>query len=122
MCSRFGPFLALLVSLLVAAPQPAAAQLTEERTPGLRLIYLDGTESYLVPHATRTTLNSLAFQKKLFGFDPEQDLTVVLLDMSDAGNAGATSVPGNMVRVQIAPLGFAFETMAANERLNTIMN
>ena len=119
---RFGPFIALVVSLLAAAPQPAAAQLTEERTPGLRLIYLDGTESYLVPHATRTTLNSLAFQKKLFGFDPQQDLTVLLLDMSDAGNAGATSVPSNMVRVQIAPLGFAFETMAANERLNTIMN
>src|SRR5688500_7234142 len=115
-------FRALLVSLLVAAPQSAAAQLTEERTPGLRLVYLDGTESYLVPHATRTTLNSLAFQKKLFGFDPQQDLTVLLLDMSDAGNAGATSVPSNMVRVQIAPLAFAFETMAANERMNTIMN
>jgi hypothetical protein len=119
---RFAPLLALLVSLLVAAPQPVAAQLTEERTPGLRLVYLDGTESYLVPHATRTTLNSLAFHKKLFGFDPQTDLTVVLLDMSDAGNAGATSVPSNMVRVQIAPLGFAFETMAANERMNTIMN
>src|SRR5687768_15649610 len=117
----FRLFSALVVcSLIVAAP--AAAQLTEERTPGLRLVYLDGTESYLVPHATRTTLNSLAFQKKLFGFDPQQDLTVLLLDMSDAGNAGATSVPSNMVRVQIAPLGFAFETMAANERLNTIMN
>ena len=119
---RFRFFSALLVSSLVVTAQPAAAQLTEERTPGLRLVYLDSTESYLVPHATRTTLNSLAFQKKLFGFDPQTDLTVVLLDLSDAGNAGATSVPGNMVRVQIAPLGFAFETMAANERLNTIMN
>ena len=118
----FGQYSALLVSLLVAVAQPAAAQLMEERSAGLRLVYLDGTESYLVPHATRTTLNSLGFQKKLFGFDPATDLTVVLLDMSDAGNAGATSVPGNMVRVQIAPLGFAFETMAANERLNTIMN
>ena len=117
-----GLFLALLVSLLVLAPQQAAAQLTEERTADLRLIYLDGTESYLVPHATRTTLNSLAFHKKLFGYEPQEDLTVLLLDMSDAGNAGATSVPNNMVRVQIAPLGFSFETMPANERLNTIMN
>ena len=118
----FGLVGALLLSLFVAAPRPASAQLMEERSPDLRLIYLDGTESYLVPHATRTTLNSLAFQKKLFGFDPQQELTVLLLDMSDAGNAGATSVPSNMVRVQIAPLGFAFETMAANERMNTIMN
>ena len=117
-----GLFLALVVSLLVAVPYPAAAQLTEERTPDLRLIYLEGTESYLVPHATRTTLNSLAFHKKLFGFEPQQELTVLLLDMSDAGNAGATSVPNNMVRVQIAPLGFSFETMPANDRINTIMN
>src|SRR5688572_32187101 len=86
-----GPFLALLVSVLIAVSHPAAAQLTEERTPELRLIYLEGTESYLVPHATRTTLNSLAFHKKLFGFEPEQELTVLLLDMSDAGNAGARS-------------------------------
>jgi hypothetical protein len=106
----------------VVAPQAASAQLTEERTPELRLIYLDGTESYLVPHATRTTLNSLAFHKKLFGFEPDEELTVVLLDLSDAGNAGATSVPNNMVRVQIAPLGFSFETMPANDRINTIMN
>ncbi|HJU44484.1 MAG TPA: hypothetical protein VJ691_16775 [Vicinamibacterales bacterium] len=111
---------AFVCSLGVAAP--ASAQLIEQRTPGLRLVYLDGTESYLVPHVTRTALNSLAFQKKLFGFDPDTDVTVVLLDLSDAGNAGATSVPDNMVRVQIAPLGFAFETLAANERMNTIMN
>ena len=117
-----GLFLALVVSFLVAVPKPAAAQLIEERTPDLRLIYLDGTESYLVPHATRTTLNSLAFHKKLFGFEPQEELTVLLLDMSDAGNAGATSVPTNMVRVQIAPLGFSFETMPANDRINTIMN
>ena len=85
-------------------------------------MYVDGTESYLVPHATRTTLNSLAFQKKLFGFDPSENLTVLLLDLSDSGNAGASSVPHDLVRVQIAPLGFTFETLAANERLNTIMN
>lgn len=113
-----------LVAFLVAFPfvQPAAGQLAEEDTPGLRVVYLDGTESYLVPHATRTALNSLAFQKKLFGFDPKDDVTVLLLDLSDAGNAGASSVPDDLVSVQIAPLGFAFETLAANERLNTIMN
>ena len=102
--------------------RPAAAQLTEESSPGLRVVYFDGTESYLVPHATRTALNSLAFQKKLFGFDPKEDVTVLLLDLSDSGNAGAASVSHDLVTVQIAPLGFSFETLAANERLNVIMN
>ena len=117
-----GPLVALLVAISLITAGPAAAQLTEQRSPGLRLIYFDGTESYLVPHATRTALNSLAFQRKLFGFDPQEDLTVLMLDLSDSGNAGAASVPGNLVSVQIAPLGFAFETLAANERLNVIMN
>src|SRR5206468_6325236 len=57
-----------------------------------------------------------------FGFEPGEDLTLLLLDFSDVGNAGASSVPHDLVRVQIAPLGFAFETIAANERMNTIMN
>lgn len=117
-----GLVVSLLLLVSVAASVPAAAQLTQEQSPGLRVVYVDGTESYLVPHVTRTALNSLAFQKKLFGFDPATELTVVLLDLSDAGNAGATSVPSNLVRVQIAPLGFTFETLAANERMNTIMN
>src|SRR6187401_3480035 len=112
----------LLVAFLCVFPLTAAAQLTEERSAGLRVIYFDVTEGYLVPHATRTALNSLAFQKKLFGFDPREDVTVLLLDLSDSGNAGASSVPGDLVSVQIAPLGFSFETLAANERLNTIMN
>jgi hypothetical protein len=112
----------LFAAILLAFPLAAAAQLTQERSPGLRVVYLDVTEGYLVPHVTRTALNSLAFQKKLFGFDPADDLTVLLLDLSDSGNAGASSVPGDLVTVQIAPLGFSFETLAANERMNTIMN
>jgi hypothetical protein len=114
--------LGIALSALGALHGTASAQLTEEQSPGLRVVYVDTTESYLVPHATRTTLNSLNFQKKLFGFSPSDDLTVLLLDLSDSGNAGATSVPRDLVRVQIAPLGFTFETLAANERLNTIMN
>ncbi len=112
----------LFVAFLCVFPLPAAAQLTQEQSAGLRVIYLDVTEGYLVPHVTRTALNSLAFQKKLFGFDPKEDLTVLVLDLSDSGNAGASSVPANLVSVQIAPLGFSFETLAANERMNVIMN
>src|SRR6186997_3213212 len=99
---RCGVILPFLFAFSLAAVRPAAAQLTEEQTPGLRVVYLDGTESYLVPHATRTALNSLAFQKRLFGFDPREDVTVLLVDLSDSGNAGASSVPNDMVRVQIA--------------------
>lgn len=110
------------VLLLLSAAQPAGAQLASFETGRLRLVYFDGTETYLVPHAARTFLNSLAFQQRVLGFEPGEEITVLLADFEDHGNAGASAVPRNMVMVQISPLSFAFETIAANERMNTIMN
>jgi hypothetical protein len=107
---------------LALANGSAAAQLSEEKTPGLRVVYADGSGSFLVPHATRTTLDALAFQKKLFGYDPPKDLTVLLMDLADTGNGGASSVPHDLVRMQIAPVDLAFETIPANERMNAILN
>ena len=88
----------------------------------MQLVYLDPTETYLVPHAARTFLNSLAFQRRLFGFDPGDPVSLLLIDISDLGNASATVVPRNAVTVEIAPMNFAFETIAGNDRMNIVMN
>ena len=108
--------------MLAGVPARAHAQLNAIELADVRIVYFEGTEGYLVPHAARTFLNSLAFQRRLFGLDPREKTTVLLLDFSDSGNAAATVVPRDLLTVQIAPLSFAFETLAANERLNTIMN
>jgi len=113
-------FLSLL--LLCASAPSASPQLSTQEGSGLRLVYFDGTESYLVPYAARTFFNSLAFQARLLGYEPEEDITVLLADFEDYGNAGVSVVPRSTMMVQIAPLSFAFETIAANERMNTIMN
>ena len=52
------------------------------------MVYFEGAESYLVPYAMRTFFNSLAFQQKLFGYEPDTDITVLLADFADYGNAG----------------------------------
>ena len=90
-------------------------------TPELRLVYIDPQETFLVPHAVRTFLNSIAFQRRVFGLDTKKPINVLLTDFQDAGNAGATVVPYDAVTVQIAPLSFAFETIAGNDRMNIIM-
>ncbi len=108
--------------LMLCGAKVASAQLATFETAGLRLVYLDPSESFLVPHAARTFLNSLAFQKRLFDFEPSDEITLLLTDFSDTGNAGASVVPRNTVTVEIAPLNFAFETIAGNERMNIIMN
>jgi hypothetical protein len=116
-------FLACATALgILAASAPLEAQLRSVETPELRLVYFDPTETFLVPHAARTFLNSLAFQRRLFKFDPSDRITLLLADFQDAGNAGATVVPYNSVMTQIAPLSFAFETIAGNDRMNIIMN
>ena len=112
----------LLIALLLAGVVPAHAQLATTETEGVRFVYLPGTQDYLVPHAARTFLNALAFHKKLFGFEPSEEITVLMLDLEDSGNASATSVPRDILTVQIAPLNFAFETIAGNDRMNIIMN
>jgi hypothetical protein len=101
---------------------PARAQLRAVETPELRLVYVDPSETFLVPHAVRTFLNSIRFQKRVFGFDGTHRVTVLLMDFQDGGNAGASVVPYDTLTVQIAPLSFAFETIAGNERMNIIMN
>jgi len=112
---------ALVVALLVS-PLPVQAQLAMLETANLRLVYFDPSETFLVPHAARTFLNSLEFQRRVLGFEPDEPTTVLLTDFSDSGNAGASVVPRNVLTVDIAPLSFAFETIAGNERMNIIMN
>jgi hypothetical protein len=113
---------ALIVAAAAATPASAHAQLSFVETAGMQLVYLDPTETFLVPHAARTFLNSLAFQRRLFDFNPADPIPVLLTDISDSGNAGASVVPRNALTVEIAPLNFAFETIAGNERMNVLMN
>jgi hypothetical protein len=110
-----------LLAILVPAV-PARAQLATVETPEVRLVYFDGTESYLVPHVARAFLNALQFEGALFGYDPHEPITLLLADFSDAGNAAAGTVPRNLMAIQIAPLNFGFETIATNERMTTLMD
>jgi hypothetical protein len=113
---------AALVCAALVHPPPAHAQLSTQEGSHLRLVYFEGAESYLVPYAVRTFFNSLAFQARLLGYEPDTDITVLLADFEDHGNAGVSVVPRSTMMVQVSPLSFAFETLAANERMNTIMN
>jgi hypothetical protein len=115
-------FSAAALIMVLALPAVSRAQLAKVEVGTLRLVYFEGSESYLAPHVARAFLTSMAFQKTLLGFEPKELVTVLLADFSDSGNAGAGAVPRDSLTVQIAPLSFAFETLAANERMTTIMN
>ncbi|HET7291634.1 MAG TPA: hypothetical protein VFM88_04350 [Vicinamibacteria bacterium] len=101
---------------------PAQAQFAALETDDLRLVYISPTMSFVTPHAARCFENSMGFQRRLFGYSPSEKVNVLLLDLQDSGNASAGAVPRNSLQVQLAPLQFTFETMLANERMNTLMN
>jgi hypothetical protein len=104
-----------------AGAPPAWAQLAKVETPEVRLVYVPD-EAFVVPHAARTFLNSLAFQKRLFDFTPTERITVLLTDFEDGGGATASTVPRNNLSVSLAPLSAPFETVTSNDRMNLIMN
>jgi hypothetical protein len=112
---------ALATLTLLGQARPVSAQLQLAEAGSLKLVYIAPSETFLVPHATQTFLNSATFLEKLFDYVPSEKITVLLADFSDTGNAGAGSVPFNGMRVQIAPLSFTFETIVAGERMRTIM-
>jgi hypothetical protein len=109
------------LALLLTGARPAYSQLAKVETPEARLVYVPD-DAFLIPHAARTFLNSLAFQKRLFDFTPTERITVLLTDFADAGGASANSVPRNNLAISIAPVNAPFETVTSNDRMNLIMN
>jgi hypothetical protein len=117
--------------LLLAAGLCCALQTQAEAKPfemdvletdDLRLIYFDPFQTYLVPHVVRNFHNSYEFQKYLFGWQPQEKSTIILTDLSDYGNAGASASPRNGISVFIAPASRTLETMPSSERVFMLMN
>ena len=105
-----------------AAAPAAFAQLATLESRDLRLVYISPSQDYLAPFVAQSFRASQQFLSKLFDYQTDEKLTVLLVDFSDNGNAGASTIPFNTVRVQIAPTGFAFETMVSSERMQALMN
>jgi hypothetical protein len=111
--------LAALLAFVLAGP--AEAQLAKVETADMRLVYIDPSETYLVPYAARAFMNAMKFHRGLFDFEPHEKVTVLLTDFSDYGNASATSVPRNSIQMQIAPMSYVFETVPPSERMAMVM-
>jgi len=96
--------------------------LSRIETEDLRLLYFDPSETYLTPYVGRSFENALAYQRRIFGWEPWDQVTVLLKDFSDYGNAAARSSPNNALLIDIAPLSLAYETFSPGERFYTLTN
>jgi hypothetical protein len=115
----------ILCLLFVFAFMPAAAaaespvNISGVETKDLRLYYHNYL-SYLEPHAVRTFTNSLAWQRRIFGWVPSELTTILLEDYSDYG--GANTDPRGLLVFSVAPKSNAFETYPTSERMYNLMN
>ncbi len=112
--------LIIILALGLAAPASPGADFFTLRTGNMRLVYYSPTHSYIVPHLARSFENSLAFHRKLFHFEPSQDVLIFLQDYDDYGYAGATSIPRNYMILGISPYEYTYETSPTNERFNWV--
>lgn len=112
----------IVLFLLSVSPSAIAQGLAVLETDDLRLLYFDPTESYLAPHVARAFENSMIRQRSIFGYEPDEKITTLLVDFSDYGNASAGAVPRNTLMLEVSPLSTAFETLTANERFFLLMN
>jgi len=118
--------LCVLIALLAWMPAAAFADgsslgMSFVETKDLRVIYFDELD-YLVPHAVGTATNSMAWQRRTFGWVPSESTAILLMDFSDYGSGSAVVAPRNRLFANIAPISHAFETYPASERMYSLMN
>ena len=113
----------VLALVVLASPLVAADSLTFKsiETGEIRLLY-SGEQSYLAPYAARSFLNSLRFQRNIFGWEPYDRPLIILSDFSDYSNGGASEIPVNSVSVEIGPSSQTFETDPGSERMFSVAN
>lgn len=116
----FGLFLA--PCLLATAPA-AADGIVQAKSPPLRLVYFDPFGKHLLDYTTESFQLGLAAQEKLFGYQPEDEVVVLLRDFADRGNATTVlGAPRNRVFVDIAPPQLSFETFSPGPAMPTLAN
>lgn len=108
--------------LLTFSSVPISAQFKSIQTDDLNLLYYDFGHEFLVNHTLRCYTNAINFHRRVFGYNSDEPVTIIMQDFGDFGNAGASAVPRNVVLMGIAPFNYAYETNPANERINVLAN
>ncbi|MFQ5606866.1 MAG: hypothetical protein ACE5GA_02880 [Candidatus Zixiibacteriota bacterium] len=112
--------LVFIIALSATVQPQAGLKLLE--TNNVRLVYFGGGPGLLMPHLGRCFENSFRYHNKFWNYTPTDKITLVMLDASDYGNAGALATPENRIFISVSPISLAYETSPVNERMNSMMN
>ena len=94
----------VVIAALACGGQTFAQDLKIVETDELEVVYFDPSGASLAPYVTQSFLNSLNAQKKLFGYQPDGKVSILLQDFGDRGNATAIlGAPRNRIFIDVAP-------------------
>jgi hypothetical protein len=109
-----------LLSTVVFAQQKI--HLKKYETPNVKLVFLDKSLSYLVPHTVRSFENALLFHKKFWLYKPSGPTNILFNDFSDVGNGGTMVIPWNFLNIGVSPFDYTFSVVPSNERMQWLMS
>lgn len=109
---RLAGFRGVAVVAACGLASSAHAQVKFLETKELKVLYYDPATAFQAPEGLRAFLAALDADRELFGYMPDGQLTVLLSDFDDSGNASAITTPGNVVRMAIAPMNEPFASLS----------
>lgn len=113
------PQIAVTAVLAFACGPVFALDLSFVETNELRVIYFPDEQS-LVPHATQSFLSALATHRRVWGYVPNDGVSVWLRDWLDYGNATTYWAPHNLIDDDVAPSYNPYETMSSADRFEAL--
>ncbi len=93
----------------------------ETESKNFKIIYWS-SHKQLVPGILSSAEESLSTLSSLFNYKPLEKITITLNDYHDFGAAGTTSVPHNVIRLDIASFELDYESIPYNDRLRWLIS
>lgn len=99
----------------------AQSSFYEKESENFICIYRD-SHSGLVEHILQSAENSLKHLSPIFNFTPTGKIIINTIDVSDFGSGSASTVPNNIVRLEIAPFEQGYESLVYDDRIQWMLN
>jgi len=118
------PLLLLIPFLLVAGRLPAQT-LYEYKRSDADVLFFDKNSSQHIPSIIRKYESGKAIHTGIWNNDTTgkaaiQPPMIMLMDWSDDGNAGVTSIPKNIISMYMAPMNFSYFVSPSTERYHNL--
>ena len=82
----------------------------------MRIVYYDPYQLSLVPNTTQSFLSGLAAHARVWGYKPNDGVTVFLRDWQDSGGGSTYFAPHNLITLDVAPSYFPYETFTSADK------